>query len=1146
MSLAGLGLDKSSLKKALIFTVFPLLMFFTQMSYAVENNVRMGILAMWGEKITRQMWQPTIDYLNKTIPNHNFILKPLKLDQTADAVKQNNIDFILTNPGNYIELEAGFGISRLATLKTKYKNKSSSQFGAVIFTRNNRDEIQTLEDLRNKSFMGVGKNVFAGFQMAWLELKNQDIDPFEDFSSLQFSGHPQDKIVYAVLNGKVDAGTVRTTTLERMAAEGLIDINDFKIINRKINNQFPYIHSTQLYPEWPIAKLKNTSSDLSKSLTIALLNMPADSTATKLAQSAEWTVPLDYLPVRNLFKELNLAPYKIELPNFFERYWGQSLLFLILILQPLYLYILKLRKNLRIDEEKLAQSETEWTNALNFLDEPMYMVDLEDRIIRANNAFYKKVETKAEYAIGKKVTDFTHPEGEENPCKVCQARKDQIDTIITLEADDPVNKARIPMEISVQVIRNGDNQAIGIIQKMHDLTKARNAEKILRRSETLFRELLNATPDPLVVSNSEGTITLVNSQFENKFGYSRDEIIGQQIEILVPEKQHTKHQQLRSEFSFHPDIRPMGQVPNLVGVHKNGQTIPLDISLSPFTIDNETFVISTMHDKSHRIEKEKELKRLASIPQFNPNPIIEFKREKKDIEITYLNQAAIELFPNLTKLGKNHGIFINIEELYPSLEKHHELIIDFQLGTSTFEQKLIYEPESKLFKMYIWDITRLRNLTQEMTYQATHDSLTKLKNRREFERQLKHAVTEAQYNNKTHSLCYMDLDKFKAVNDSCGHAAGDELLKQLSLTIKSKTRETDTLARLGGDEFGLLLASCPTQKAKALADDIRKSVEKFRFHWDNKTFKIGISIGIVTINKKSGAAKEIMSAADTACYLAKEQGRNRIHIYKTDSTEITHHANQTNWLNRINTALDNNNFILYFQQIASLNNKKYQHYEVLIRMIDEDGKTIPPNSFIPTAEKFDIISSIDSWVIKNTLLIMQENRYSNINFSINLSGQSLSDLNFMNQCIAQIAESEINTARLCFEITETAMIANLSNAIRSVSTLRGLGCKIALDDFGSGLSSFTYLKNLPVDYLKIDGSLIRDMENDPINITMVESIIHIGHSMGLKTIAEYVENEYILELLRQLDIDYVQGYGIAKPVPLDDIKIEKNHQLIKA
>lgn len=1107
---------------------------FTQNSYAAEKQVQIGILAVWGEKVTRQMWQPTIDHLNKMIPNHHFIIKPLNLGQTADVIKQNSIDFILTNPGNYIDLEARFGISRLATLKTKKQNKASSQFAAVIFTRNNRDDIQTLEDLRNKSFMGVKEKAFGGFQMAWLELKNQGINPFEDFSSLQFSGLPQDKIVYAVLNGKIDAGTVRTTTLERMAEEGLIDITKLKIINRKINSDFPFVHSTQLYPEWPIAKLKNTSPELSKQLTVALLELPENSFAAKKAHSSGWTVPLDYFPVRNLFKELNLAPYKTTLPGFFERYWGQSLLFLMLFLQPLFLYIRKLRIDLRIDEEKIAQSETEWSNALDFLDEPMYMVDLEDRIIRANKAFYKKIKTKPEDAIGKVVTDFTHPEGEESPCKICQARKDQINTTLVLETDDPVNKAGVPLEISVKVIRNNKNQAIGIIQRMRDLTKSREAEKALRRSESLFKELLNATPEPLVVSNYDGTIVLVNSQFEKEFGYLREEIIGHKIEKLIPEKYRSKHVSTRTEYSFHPYDRPMGQDIKLEGQHKDGHIFPIDISLSPFTIDNEMLTISTIHNISQRLEKEGELKRLASFPELNPNPILEFKR---DGTVTYANPASIKFFPSIKKSGSKHEIFHGLNAEYSSLEKYHELIRNIEVDDSTFEQKVIYNPETKLFRMYIWDITKLRNLTQKMTYQATHDALTNLINRREFERRLGQAAEETKFNNKNHSLCYMDLDQFKAVNDSCGHAAGDELLKQLSSKINLIIREADTFARLGGDEFGLLLISCPVEKAAAIAEDVRKTVEDFRFHWDDKTFKVGVSIGIVILNKQSGSTKEIQSAADTACYIAKEQGRNRVYIYEADSIATTKHATETNWLNRINIALDNDKFVLYFQKIASINYDKHEHYEALIRMIDEDGKTIPPNSFIPAAERFDIMSSIDSWVVKNTLQIMQNTQYKNISFSINLSGQSLSDFKFMQNCISQITDSEINPTQLCFEITETAMIANLSNAIRSVSTLRGLGCKIALDDFGSGLSSFAYLKNLPVDYLKIDGSLIKDLENDKVNVTMVKSIIHIGHSMGLETIAEYVENDVVLDILRDLEIDFVQGYGIAKPVPLEDIKL---------
>ena len=818
-----------------------------------------------------------------------------------------------------------------------------------------------------------------------------------------------------------------------------------------------------------------------------------------------------------------------------EKYWGFLILLLILVIQPIYIY--KLKNDLEIDTEKLKRSETEWTNALDFLDEPMYMVDMEDRIIRANKAFYKKIMASPDEAIGKIVTDYTHPEGEESPCIVCQARKEQIDTVLTLEADDPVNKAGVPMEISVKVIRDEKNKAIGIIQRMRDLSKTREAEKALRRSESLFKQLLNATPEPLIVANSDGTIVLVNAQFEKEFGYSREEIIGHKIEKLIPAKYRTKHVDIREKFSFNPKNRPMGRDIKLEGLHKSGAVIPIDISLSPFTIDDETLIISTIHNISERIAKEKELKRLASFPELNPNPIIEFKSNGI---ITYANSASTNLFPTIIDMDSKHEIFYDLDKEYKEIEERHELIRNIEVGDLTFEQKVIYDPESKVFRMYIWDITKLRNLTQKMTYQATHDALTNLINRREFERRLEQAIEDSKHNNKTHSLCYMDLDQFKAVNDSCGHAAGDELLKQLAITLKLKVRGNDTFARLGGDEFGLLLESCPTDKASMLAEEVRKTVEDFRFHWDNKTFKVGISIGIVTITKTSGSAKDIQSAADTACYMAKEQGRNRIHIYEIDSNAITKHTNETNWLNRINTALDDDDFVLYFQKIASLKDSKHEHYEVLIRMLDKEGKTIPPGSFIPAAERFDVMSSVDSWVIKNTLIVMQEERYANINFSINLSGQSLSDSKFMENCISQLENSISNPKRLCFEITETAMIANLSSAIRSVSILQGLGCKIALDDFGSGLSSFAYLKNLPVDYLKIDGSLIKDLEHDPVNVTMVKSIIHIGQSMELETIAEYVENDAILDILRDLKIDYVQGYGIAKPVPLEQIILENN------
>lgn len=1099
---------------------------------AQEKEIVIGVVAMLGEQHTSKIWQPTIDYLNRSIPEHHFTLKAIKLNKIENAVKTNSIDFVLTNSGSYVDLEARFGISALATLKTKLNNNTSNQFAGVIFTRSDRDDIQSLPDLRHKSFMGVKEKALGGFQMAWRELKKQGINPFKDFSKLKFAGHPQNKIVYAVLRGEVDAATVRSGVLEHMSDKGLIDITKFKILNKKNDPSFPYLHSTSLYPEWPIAKLKNTSAEIAKSLTISLLELSEKDIAAQKTNSAGWTVPLDYFSVKSLFKDLNLKPYKMTQRTFLEQYWIPTLILLLIVLPLLFIYILKLKITVRAGKEKLARSEIEWSSALDVLDEPMYMVDLEDRIIRANKAFYRHIKSTPENALGEAVINFTHPEGEETPCKVCKARKNLLDTVIVLEPDDPVNKSRIPLEITIKVIRDTDNKPIAILQKMHDLSEVREQEKENQRNERLFSELLDSTPDPLIISNVDGTIVLVNTQFEKQIGYKREEIIGFKIEKLVPSEFISSHIEHRKIFSSKSQQRPMNAVDNLHIVHKDSHLIPVKISLTPFTIDKDKLIITTIHDISSIIEKEKELKRLATFPELNPNPIIEFK---KDGEITYANKAATDNFPELYE--KNHILFSNINIDINTDNDKCETTRDIDVNGLTFEQKIIYNPETKLYRTYVWDITKIKSLTQEMTYQATHDSLTNLINRREFERRLDKSIKNAKTNHATHSLCYMDLDKFKVVNDTCGHVAGDELLKQISFAINKKIREADTFARLGGDEFALLFEGCSIENAAELAEEIRLEIEKYRFHWDEKTFKIGVSIGIVSIDSISGTAKDIQSAADTACYIAKEKGRNRIHMYSIDSKEITEHTNETNWLTRINIALDNDDFILYFQKIASIENKGDIHYEVLIRMIDTNNNLISPSAFLPAAERFNIMTAVDNWVIKNTLPIMSQNKYKHINFSINLSGQSLGDSKFMNDCIAQISESHIDANRVCFEITETAMIENLNTAIKSVSILRGFGCKVALDDFGSGLSSFAYLKNLPVDYLKIDGSLIKDLDKDTINVTMVNSINHIGHSMGLKTIAEYVENSAVLKILSDMKVDYVQGYGIAKPIPLEEIML---------
>lgn len=1114
------------------FIVFLLILLCTQIVSATEQEVKVAVLSIWDEETTEKMWQPTVEYLNKAIPHHHFKLIPIKSAQIEQRVKSNAIDFIITNPANYVELEANFGISRLATLKKKYNKQIVNQLSAVIFTHVDRNDINTLNDLRNKSFMAVENNDLAGFQIAWLAFKKTGINPFKDFSKLEFSGYSQDKNVYSVLNKKIDAATIPSGILESMANDGLIDLNKLKILNRQSNEQFPLLHSTALYPEWPIAKLKNTSNDLTKDVTSVLLNLPANSLTVKTSHNAGWSEPMDYSQVRHLLKELNLPPFNIVEAEWLEEHWKEILLLLIFIFPALLIYIRELQIASPIDKKQISQSEIQWSTALDFLDEPIYMVDLEDKIIRANKAFYKLINSTSREADGKKVTDFTHPEGEETPCRVCQARSKLIDTVITLEPDDPENKMSTPLEISIQVIRDENRQAIAIVQKIRDLSEERDQQKHFRRNERLFTELLDATPDPLLISNADGTIVLVNSQFEKQIGFNREEIVGHKIEKLVPTDFQPNHKRKRETYNSGPAYRPMNKVDNLFIMHKDNGQIPVDISLTPFTIDNEKLIITTIHDISKRIKKEKEFKRLASFAELDPNPVIEFKENGI---VTYVNQAALDVFPDIKQ--SQHLEILDITSSMPELNSEYEVTRDIEVNGSTFEQKIIYNPDTELYRTYVWDITKIRTLTKKMTYLARHDSLTNLINRRELERRLQSYISDAKENNKTHSLCYMDLDKFKVVNDTCGHVAGDELLKQISETINTKVRDTDTFARLGGDEFALLLQGCSLEKASAIAESIRLSIEQYRFHWDNKTFKIGVSIGIVSIDNTSGTIKNIQTAADTACYIAKEQGRNRVHIYQVGSDEITSHANENVWLNKINTALDKNDFVLYFQKIASVTDNHDVHYEVLVRMKDNKGNTIPPGLFIPSAERFNIMSSIDSWVIKNTLPILQNKKYNEVKFSINLSAQSLCDMHFMQDCIDKIKSNHISPQRICFEITETAMIANLKSAIQSVTILRDLGCTIALDDFGSGLSSFAYLKNLPVDYLKIDGSLIKDLNNDSINVTMVNSINHIGHSMGLKTIAEYVENDAVLNILRDMGVDYVQGYGIAKPVPLEDIDI---------
>jgi diguanylate cyclase (GGDEF)-like protein len=432
-----------------------------------------------------------------------------------------------------------------------------------------------------------------------------------------------------------------------------------------------------------------------------------------------------------------------------------------------------------------------------------------------------------------------------------------------------------------------------------------------------------------------------------------------------------------------------------------------------------------------------------------------------------------------------------------------------------------------------------RALADKLAYHASHDPLTGVLNRREFERCLTEALARSGTQHQEHVLCLLDLDRFKIVNDTCGHVAGDHLLRQLTGLLQAGLRSGDSLARLGGDEFGILLESCPLDRGRAVAEKLCEAVAQSRFVWEQRTFSVGASIGVVAVTPFTASVEEVMQAADAACYTAKDKGRNRVHLYQPDDGELSRRQGESQWAGRILAAIREHRLELYYQSIVPVGSggPAGDFVELLLRMRDEEGTLVPPAAFLPAAERYDLLPAIDRWVVA-TALASLAGRYPSGHghradlYSINLSGASLGDETFLAFVRARLAEHRVPPEVICFELTETVAITNLGVAVRFINELRALGCRFALDDFGSGLSSFAYLKSLPVDFLKVDGHFVRGIAHDSIDRAMVEAVNRIGHEMGLRTIAEFVETQAVLDCLQELGVDYAQGYAISRPRPL--------------
>lgn len=693
-------------------------------------------------------------------------------------------------------------------------------------------------------------------------------------------------------------------------------------------------------------------------------------------------------------------------------------------------------KSNHTESKTLSNNALLWNLALDSFDDPLYILDLEEKVVRANSAFYRFKNLEPDQVLGKKITTIMHPDGEDSPCDACIARAEGRDAYITLEPEHKNNASGVPLEIMVRNIKNDQGEPIGTLMGARDLTRSRQTETELRRLNQHISLLMDSTGEGIFGIDQDLKCTFVNRAAAKMLKFTRDEMLGKNMVQLI---HHS---------------------------YENGESFPTENCAIYKSIHEG---ISYWSDDDVMWEKEN----IAFPVQYRVNPI--FVDEK-------INGAVV--------------VFRNVSQS--------------------------------------------RAMTQQMNYLARHDYLTGLFNRMVFEERLAQLVDDASITGKSHALCYMDLDQFKIVNDTCGHIAGDKLLQKLSKLLEETIRHQDTIARLGGDEFGLLLKDCDQTSAQSLIDKILHTVSNFRFAYEDKIFSIGVSIGVVLIDSNTQHLENILTAADSACYLAKEEGRNRSHLYRENDEALIIRNKELQWVSRLKDALEENRIILYGQKIVPTNPKKLNRFAIEILMrIEDENQLISPGSFISAAERYDLMPSLDRFVIEYVFEWLEKQlKHPEIHkiefFTINISGLSISQnefLPFLKNCVRK---SGVPAYKLCFELTETAAVSNLDHAGKFMTELKTLGCKFALDDFGTGMSSFTYLKNLPVDFLKIDGHFIKNIVDDPVDNAMVMAINQVGHVMGLKTIAEYVENDDVQEALVNMGVDYIQGYNVGSPRILDN------------
>ena len=725
-------------------------------------------------------------------------------------------------------------------------------------------------------------------------------------------------------------------------------------------------------------------------------------------------------------------------------------------------------------------------------------------------------------------------------------RTDLVDLLAVMEgqASDADLSRRVPVEPFTEV---------GLIARRYNEVMAA-LEKAVDRTRTMFRDM----SEGIVTFDPTGRVISLNPGAERLLAATEDDRCGQPLEVLFRPllgKQAAReiNQRLQS-----------GTTQEVVG-RIDGEERHLELRASLSDEAGQVFYTAVLRDVTERQLVQHQLDRERELAQVTLESIVDAvvaTDEAGRVRFLNANAGSLSRFPLEETRGRSLCELFRFEEpasrrdcdaLATSLLRERRVLngtTTWNLVDASGETRVVQYTAAPIVDrdgdlagsiVVLHDVTQARAMERQLSHQATHDALTGLLNRREFEAQLAAALAEAQHQGRRHVLCYIDLDQFKIVNDTCGHLAGDELLRQISRVVGDRLRESDVFARLGGDEFGVILRDCPVDAGQRIAEAIREQVHRFRFPWKGRHFAIGSSIGLVALEAGCGDLAEVLGEADTACYAAKDRGRNRVHLFEPDDRELADRQGEMQWAARIRSALDRDRLRLYYQPIVPATNPSAPavHHEILVRLLDDEDNLVPPSAFIPAAERYGLMPEVDEWVVRNTLAWMGDMHRLDPGratvCAINLSGPSLGDAGLLTEIKDLLEQHQVPGELVCFEITETSAIGNFEAARHFIDTLTGVGCRFSLDDFGSGLSSFGYLRNLPVHFVKIDGSFVRGIVDNPTDEAMVRSIHSIASTMGLQTIAEFVEDAESVERLAAIGIDYVQGYHIDRPRPLEQL-----------